>query len=154
MYSLEVMKPSFNAYYMTAGVWFRSDDYADGLKTTFPTPQEFIRNRFMRLAVARCLQARRSCSIESMIGDIGYMSRSATSSFAGLMSKYKQAGAVAGVVAGKDERGYPFRNWILQDAAAAKGLLSEQHISPMPIEGLSAMGKRRDVDTGQLTARG
>lgn len=140
MFSLEVTNLGFDAAWLDGGELLASSDYwYEGMTT----PQKYIRDRFMRLAVARCLQVRRSLSVESMRVDIGSMSRFATSAFAGLISNYKRAGVVVGVVAGKDGRGYPFKNWILQDGAAAKNLLAAQGISPMPIMGLSAIKNRQ-----------
>jgi hypothetical protein len=93
--------------------------------------KDTVMGAFFALTVARSLQVNRSVDVMSVRQFIGGNER-CNHKMAAMFKKMAEAGAVEGVDSGrKDEKGYPYKRWILTDAEKVKDVLRKWHVKPM-----------------------
>ena len=92
--------------------------------------------RFWFLATTRQLQANRQADIMSVRSFVGGNS-ACNAVLGGAFSSLKNAGAVVGEDSGeRDEKGFPYKRWMLADPDKAKDALKARHIRPMRVSAM------------------
>lgn len=86
---------------------------------------------FFAFAVARSLQVNRSIDVMSVRQFIGG-NENCNHKLAAKFKQMADAGAVDGADSGrKDEKGFPYKRWVLTDTEAAKRVLQKWYVKPM-----------------------
>ncbi len=90
-----------------------------------------VMERFWFLAASRQLQANRQADIMSVRSFVGG-SVACNAVLGGVFSSLKNAGAVKGEDSGeRDEKGFPYKRWMLADPEKAKEALNARRVRPM-----------------------